>query len=488
VRRYLCISVTLLDSLFHGKGDGDEPEWPPSPMRLFQALLAGSRIGCRGRGWSEAKRAAFLWLECREPPLIVGAEAQRSAAYTLFVPNNDADREFERQDRLTSKVVRPHRIDSSASEASNRPALHYLWPIQESEWIGAKAHLDFLCREAQHLMALGWGIDQAVACGRVLSEEEVARLRGRRWRAWRAHRPGQNGLRVPTEGSLKDLERVHESFRLRIGNQFEPHRRFRQFERVIYLSASTVPARSYAAFELPEGVAFRHEEAAVVAAMLRSLACQCAKLDSHVFPGGSEVYVAGHISESTADRNGTTPPRFSYVPLPTIGHRHADGMVRRVMVVESLGGDGSHAEWAQERLRNQTLRDINGRDRGALLDLWRTSSPAMTGLYVAESRVWASVTPVILPGLDDGRQAKAERLFLKAAAQAEIPLEAIECVTLRKAPFWSGSAHPRNYVVPEYLRRFSRWHVAVRFREPMPGPLVIGAGRHVGLGLLAALH
>jgi CRISPR-associated protein Csb2 len=36
---YLCISVSFLDSLFHGKADGDEPEWPPSPLRIFQALL-----------------------------------------------------------------------------------------------------------------------------------------------------------------------------------------------------------------------------------------------------------------------------------------------------------------------------------------------------------------------------------------------------------------------------------------------------------------
>ena len=28
--RQLCISITFLDSLFHGKADGDEPEWPPS--------------------------------------------------------------------------------------------------------------------------------------------------------------------------------------------------------------------------------------------------------------------------------------------------------------------------------------------------------------------------------------------------------------------------------------------------------------------------
>ena len=63
---YLCISVTFLDPLFHGKGDGDEWEWPPSPMRVFQALLAGSRTGCRNIEWSTVKSDAFRWLEQKE--------------------------------------------------------------------------------------------------------------------------------------------------------------------------------------------------------------------------------------------------------------------------------------------------------------------------------------------------------------------------------------------------------------------------------------
>jgi CRISPR-associated protein Csb2 len=70
-------------------------------------------------------------------------------------------------------------------------------------------------------------------------------------------------------------------------------------------------------------------------------------------------------------------------------------------------------------------------------------------------------------------------------AQAGIPVEAVEAFTLRKAPFWPGAQHPRQYFAPDYLRHLSRWHVWVRFRQPVPGPLAIGAGRHVGLGLFA---
>jgi len=467
---HLCISVTFLDQLFHGQGD-EEPEWPPSPMRLAQALMAGARTGCRGKAWDDA-RARALGLLGGRPPLIVGPAAQPAIRCTYFVPNNNSDTAFDRQDRLTGKVAHPHRLVGGET-------VHYVWPIEpRKDADGAR----LLCDEAKHLLALGWGIDQVVGYGRVLSEAEVAALPGRRWRAWRVQRTGSQGWRVPAEGFVEDLEEAHRSFVQRVdGHSYRPSRRPTCFDSVQYLSSTTLPARAYAVFELPDGVGFLPESTAVVAAMLRSLTCRFAKADPHEFPGSAAVYVAGHVK---ADKQ--IQPRFSYLPLPTIGQEHADGAVRRLLIAEPFGGDGAHASWAQRRLRNATLRDEHGHERGLLLDLWRPHSRGVVGRYVRESQVWSSVTPVVLPGLDDGKQAKAERLFFKAAAQAEIPIESFESVTLRRAPFWPGGAHPRHYFVPEYLRRFARWHVAVRFREPVPGPLAIGAGRHVGLGLFAA--
>lgn len=488
--RHLCISVTLLDGVFHGKGDGDEPEWPPSPMRLFQALLTSSRAGCRNADWSEAKAEAYHWLERRNPPVIVGPPARRAAVYTLFVPNNDADKKFERQDRLTHKTVRPHRMVNDAPNTTDGQTLHYAWAIPEEEWVEARSHAELLCGEARHLTALGWGIDQAVAQGRVLDSAQVETLAGRRWRAWDAPFAGRPRLRVPEKGSLDDLGRAYEAFRKRLSMELPPKAREpRVFGTMVYLQVGALPPRPYAAFEFPEGVAFRQEDAVVVAAILRSVACRCAKADSHQFPGGPELYVAGHTRIEPSLRNGPTPPRFSYIPLPTIGREHADGMIRRVLIAEPFGGNGSQAQWVQQRLRNQVLRDHDCNERGVLLDLWRQSSSRMLAHYVGESRTWSSVTPVILPGFDDSKHTKADRLFLNALRQAGLPVDAITDFTLRKAPFRIGS-HPNQYRRPDYLdsargRRFSAWHVHLSVHDPMAGPITIGAGRHVGLGLLA---
>ena len=471
VLRQLCISVTFLDPLFHGKGD-DEPEWPPSPMRLFEALLAGARTGARNREWSEFKAGMFRWLETREPPLIVAPEARRASGYTFYVPNNDSDKIFERQERLTTKVARPHRL-------CDGDTVNYLWPIEANDWAVAKPHAELLCQEARRLLALGWGIDQVLGNGRVLTDAEAAALPGRRWRPWSGHRPGAQRWRVPTAGSLQDLERAHDSFIQRFsGNRYRPGLRFSRFDTVSYFSAGKLPPRSYARFELPEGVAFRQEAAAKVAVMLRSLACRCAGEDTHEFPGGSETYVAGHTRNQER-----TPPRFSYMALPTAGHEHADGMIRRLLIAEPFGGDGVHAQWAQSRLRNATLQDHDGNDRGVLLDLWRAASDNMIRRYVDEARTWCTVTPVILPGFDDGKRTKAETLFLTAVRHADLPIGSVAELTLRKAPFWPGSQHPRQYAVPEYLKHLPAWHARLVFREPVPGPLAIGAGRHAGLGM-----
>jgi CRISPR-associated protein Csb2 len=62
---HLILTVRFLDRYFHGRTDGDAPEWPPSPMRLFQGLVAAAaRLG---RGEPDGRAvAAFRWLEALE--------------------------------------------------------------------------------------------------------------------------------------------------------------------------------------------------------------------------------------------------------------------------------------------------------------------------------------------------------------------------------------------------------------------------------------
>lgn len=482
---YLCISVTFLDPLFHGKGDQDLPEWPPSPMRLFEAMVAGSKTGKRNMRWlaQDDLRQSFLWLERQTPPDIVAPCVRLAPAYTLFVPNNDSDELLDRHDRLTSKVPRPYRMTGADSEGNKQQTLHYVWSIPEKDWPTASKHTGILSRECRHLMALGWGIDQVVGNGTVLTSKEAARLPGERWQPWLTDSSRMDRLRVPTEGSLKNLDNVYEAFcnQLDSGAYVRPPR-VSQFDQVRYVKTTNLPRRPYAAFEFQEGIWCKPEASNIVAAMLRSLACTEQNRNDfrNQFGDDTEVYLAGHVNSKER-----TPPRFSYLPLPTIGHQHADGLVRRLLIAEPYGGDGRRARWAERRLGGQVLIDKEGNGRGQLLELWRNSSRRMVSRYVSEHQTWSTVTPAILPGFDDGKLGKAEKLFIRAIRQAGLSTDGITDLTLRKAPFWPGSQHPRNYLRPRYLKNLPSWHVQLEFREPVSGPIAIGAGRHVGLGVMA---
>jgi len=59
---------------------------------------------------------------------------------------------------------------------------------------------------------------------------------------------------------------------------------------------------------------------------------------------------------------------------------------------------------------------------------------------------------------------------------------ALEC-----APIFPGAERAGSYRVPEYLRQFTKTHAIITFSEPVVGPVLIGAGRYVGLGLMAGL-
>ena len=210
--------------------------------------------------------------------------------------------------------------------------------------------------------------------------------------------------------------------------------------------------------------------------------------------------------------------QFSYVPLPSIGHEHADAMIRNVMIVAPLGMD-RELEYLAGRLSGEFLtpegytETCTGDSKALLsgrIELQRFNPPTgkfIASCYLAVADMWQSVTPVILPGHNDHKPEKTKKLIQRALKQSGIftPCE----FTWQSLPFFKNtlSAHKHDaqgkrtgYFRPPYLDGNSAVHLRLRFgrREAtrdlestwvpavVAGPIMIGAGRHCGFGSTCA--
>lgn len=79
--------------------------------------------------------------------------------------------------------------------------------------------------------------------------------------------------------------------------------------------------------------------------------------------------MAGHRLEGSEEQG-----RFSYLPLPSIGHEHADAMIRRIMITAPFGYESQLMHLA-EQLDGVQLQPEDGFE-GPVLDRMRPDSVA----------------------------------------------------------------------------------------------------------------
>jgi CRISPR-associated protein Csb2 len=504
---HLCISARLLDAAFHGRADGDELEWPPSPLRLFQALVSAAAARWReSPSFPEGARPMFAWLETLGAPVIITPPAEAGAALRLSVPNNALDvvaRAWSRGNtsnvgdanpatHRTMKTVRPMRLVEGN-------ALHYLWELNDDARAECDKFKEVILAAARSVTALGWGIDMAVGNAEVVTDQEADSLPGERWR------PGggksSTRLRVPRCGTLDALTARHQAFldRLPVSGGFVPVPPLTAFDTVGYFRDTELAARPFAAFALlsPDADTFRTfhtlRRTPAVAGMVRHAVGQAASLYRPDNPTWVNSFVLGHGNGQ--NQRATTDERLAYLPIPSIEERKKNGQmnpvvgcIRRVLVVEPPGGAGADVVWIRQRLSGQSLLDEQSKEPVATLSLIPTNDARLRWYAPANgAKVWSTVTPVILPGYDDRDQKKAEQLLRKTLEQAGFPdrLRAEAVFEWRPQGFRAGVDLARRYCVSSHHERLPRYHVRVTSPTPVPWPFCLGAGRYYGMGLFA---
>lgn len=525
------LSFQFLDPAFHGRRDGEEPEWPPSPLRAFQALVAAAAARRR----LDALTPALEWLEQQQAPTVVAPAGVCPPGYVLSVPNNAMDivarawcRDSDSNSgdanpatHRTMKTIRPTRL-------LDGDAVHYLWPLAEPLTDEARGNVEALTDVATSVVALGWGVDMAVGHGAIVSGEVADALPGERWLPGRE--AAGDGLRVPVKGTLDGLNHRHERFLDRVGpgggtlTVPPPLTAYSVFE---YRRATDPPPRPIAAFSLLklDASGFRSFDTARRALTVAGMARHATKVAA-AKAGWSEAeinsFVLGHgESKDGIEHVAVGPQRFAYMPLPSLEGRGQDkvrvvGSVRRLLV--SSFGEGCEAKitWARRALSGQELTDEHKQQPVAFLSLIPESERAVQH-YTRRAASWSSVTPVVLPGYDDpahyrrrlkqrtsaeeqkellGRLgARIDGLLRKAIVQSGFSESLAQHADLdwRKVSFWPGGEHADRYGVPDHLRRFPRMHVQIRWRDEsgrplsVAGPICIGGGRFFGVGLFAGM-
>lgn len=463
----LCITVTFLDRYYHGHGDLG-PEWPPSPWRLYQSLLATAASN------NQDSLEVFQWFESLETPQIMAPKTETGVKRKTYVPDNASDVKLERQERLSEKIVHPVII-----KGKNR-TLHYLWSIDKAD----RDYADQIAAYAKKLISLGWGIDLVAGNGKILGDAEIKDLiAGYHGICYVPRKNIGKSYRCPTKGSYSNLKMVHETKLNRFdGTVYTPPKRATVFDEVGYREKGIIPIRRVACFkllhpsdEVERWARFDPRDTVRVSSWVRGYLCDIAKKDWD-YKEDSGVYVAGHHKEGQKK----TPPRFSYLPLPTIGHPQADGLIRRLIVAEPFDDDGEKAGWAGRILNSVTLKNDSGLDVARIEQI---KTDPVIEKYCDSSYRFKTVTPVILPGHDSRKYSKADKLFLKAVSQAGFDVEDIDHYILQKAPYFNGAYHPNDYRKVKHLERFTSLHVLIKWKKKIRGPLAIGAGRHRGLGL-----
>jgi CRISPR-associated protein Csb2 len=522
-----------------------EAEWPPHPARLFSALAASHFALDPGEHGRDEERAVLEWLERQGPPSIAASDAATRDVVTVFVPVNDValtnvDDEAARLEdarsaleqaqaagdakhlkkcttavskaeatlqkaiaretgvpkrsvhpRYGRRVLPDHRTRQPRtfpSVAPANPRVTYVWP-DATPSDPQRAQLDRLLRRVVRL-----GHSSSLVSVRLVDTPPDPN--------WRPAEDGEEVLRVVQDGQLVALEHAYALHR-----ETEPrvmpaiHQRYtKTLQAAVEDRPVSVFSDGWLVFRRIDGPSLSMTSAIGVAQIMRKA------LLSYSAEPIPEI-LSGHAPAGGPSQR----PHVAIVPLPFVGHPHASGAILGIAVVLPRDSrDEERRAVYQAVYRWETERRQDDEDTPALrLNLGASGELALEriewGLPLASlraetwcgpGRVWSSVTPVALdrnPG--DLRSRDPRKLGEAVVAAQHVVARACERIGLPRpasveilpAAPWAGASKARHY--PSFPSDASRTqrvltHVRIDFGEMVCGPVLIGAGRYLGLGLL----
>ncbi len=479
----------------------------PSPARIFQALVAGAT---RGSALDDVSSHALKWLEGLDRPTIFSPAMWFGQRVEVFVPNNDIDTvrgDISRVGEIrSSKTIEPKLF------ARDVP-FHYVWMFEGGKEGDLQAQA--ICALAERLYQFGRGVDMAWACGEVL-DNEALEMRLSSYPGLISRPSGGNGrtLACPEPGSLKSLEERYaaNSQRFKTEGQGKAARQlFSQSPKPRFAQVAYESPPSRRIYELRDGAGeaslcvWPLASASTLVVCLRDGSVQ--RLQQALPERIPEIERVLVGRKANGADEGPTSSRVRLVPLPSIGHPHADRGIRRVLLEVPAGcpvrADDVH--WAFSGL------ELTDPESGEVLILTPSVDESMLVHYGTadrvHSRVWRTVTPAALPVSARRRrieptrgtaeamggaeraaeQARAAAAVIQALRHVEVRTQ-VESIRAQHEPFEAKGQRAEAFASGTRFAKERLWHVEITFNAPIAGPLVIGDGRFLGLGVMAPLQ
>jgi CRISPR-associated protein Csb2 len=484
------------------------PEWPVHEGRVFMALTSAHHE----YGAAAGERAALEWVEAAGAPAFYAGTSFERSPVKAYVPVNDSSGNIvdrSRQDRMFPKAWLEN--DTVYLVWENEPAPD----IRES--------LKGLCPKVTRLghsssLVQMWVVEQG--------EEPVPN--------WIPSEIGELRMRVSSPGTLRTLEeafnaegferfdrlnqeleqakgKTRTALKKQIDTEFpegSPSYRRPQIARWqgYALGSPAVDGKPSVAgpfdsdiliLAKQEGRTLGLESTLQLTGALRIAAMKAATRLSG--PTGPPEWLSGHAP----DGSPSLRPHAAFFPLPYVGAEHSDGHVMGLALAIPREFETDSRESREEAIRNALgglFFDLeSGLERS--IRLWRNdlcwewqlqrenrerppvALKAIT--WTRESRIWESVTPLVLHHYPKkSRPDDVEEIVREAFASALFPEP--EEVRIRSVSAVNGVGHARD--IPPFdeggpgMCRYQT-HVVVRFREKVLGPVLVGRGRYRGYGL-----
>ena len=198
------------------------------------------------------------------------------------------------------------------------------------------------------------------------------------------------------------------------------------------------------------------------------------------------------------DVNGrpATEPHLALAPLSFVGAEHADGRVLGVALILPRALTGRDVRDVLDPILfcgrtglSREIRLFDGRWLECVLELETRERPPLnlqSRTWTAQSQTWASVSPVVLNRHFNGSDRWERAAESVKDACEHIGLPRPDQVLLQPVSLVEGVPHAREF--PQITRKSdggkpSQSHAVIVFKEPVTGPVLLGAGRFRGYGL-----